>query len=42
MASIQEEAPEITLPGLDGDVHTLSEYFGDGKKALLVFLRHTG
>ncbi|MDA0245605.1 MAG: hypothetical protein OT477_19500 [Chloroflexi bacterium] len=37
---IGQPAPDIVLPFLDGRTAALSDYWGDGRSLLLIFLRH--
>ena len=42
MSTILEIAPHFILAGLEGHVHSLSEFQRSGSNVLLVFLRHLG
>ena len=42
MTKTLEIAPNFTLTGLEGQVHSLSEIQQYGNNVLLIFLRHLG
>jgi peroxiredoxin len=42
MLRIGDAAPDLTLATVDGQPVALSESWGGGRTALLVFLRHLG
>ncbi len=38
----QKMAPDFTLPDANGEPITLSKVLGEGRRAMVVFLRHLG
>lgn len=42
MVQVGQKAPDVLLQTLDSRFQSLSAYWGNGRSALLLFLRHLG